>query len=111
VATLPPRSISILPSADALPVQQAPVQAAEPAALPVEKRIVENPLWRNAALVLGGLWLLTLLLWWLSRREGRPAAAREPQPPPVYKQQSRLVKQARRAAREGDLRTVKASLL
>jgi hypothetical protein len=54
---------------------------------------------------------MTLLLVWLGRREAAPSRAKQSAAPPVYKQQSRLVKEARRAARNGDMRAVKAALL
>jgi hypothetical protein len=54
---------------------------------------------------------MTLLLVWLGRRETTPSRAKQSEAPPVYKQQSRLVKEARRAAREKDTRVVKDALL
>jgi hypothetical protein len=112
VATLPPRSIEILPSADALPAQETAVQAPAPAEQQAEApQLADSTFWRNTSAALAGLWVLTMLWFWLTRRERTPARRREAEAPPVYKQQSRLVKEARRAAREGDMRAVKSALL
>jgi hypothetical protein len=112
VATLPPRSIEILPSADALPAQETVVQAPVPEQQQAEvPQFTDSTFWRNTSAALTGLWVLTMLWFWLTRRERTPARQREPEAPPVYKQQSRLVKDARRAAREGDMRAVKSALL
>ena len=112
LATLPPRSIEIMPSADALPAQETVVQA--PAASELQEpllQVVDSTFWRNTSAALAGLWVLTMLWFWLARSRSAPARRREPEAPPVYKQQSRLVKDARRAAREGDTREVKSALL
>jgi hypothetical protein len=110
LATLPGRTIDILPSANAGP-EEVTRQAEAAAPETTEVRIVHSPLWRNTSAVLAGLWALTLLLVWLGRRDVRPARPRPDEAPPVYKQQSRLVKDARRAAREGDTRAVKDAML
>lgn len=110
LATLPGRTIDISPAADARSEPEVTRQA-DPMPETSEVRIVHSPFWRNASAVLAGLWALTLLLVWLGRRDVRPARTRPDEGPPVYKQQSRLVKDARRAAREGDTRAVKDALL
>jgi len=105
VATLPARSLSILPSADALPAQP---EAEAPA--PAETVYVENPLWRRIAEGLAILWLMTLIAWWWSRRPRNTAPAGPPEVP-LHRQQSRLLKNARKAARAGDADGVKGALL
>jgi hypothetical protein len=111
IATLPGRRIEILPSPDTKP--QPEVAAVQPEPLPESggTRVVHSTFWRNASAVLAGLWAMTLLLVWLGRREATPSRTKQNEAPPVYKQQSRLVKEARRAARDGDMRAVKAALL
>jgi len=112
VATLPARRIRILPSADALPPQEAALPSAAAPEEPAQQQTVTpSPFWRNTSGALAALWLLTLLFMWLTRRAPKSSRATQPESPPVYRQQSRLVKDARRAAREGDMRAVKAALL
>ncbi|MEX2125419.1 MAG: BatD family protein [Woeseia sp.] len=111
VATLPARSIQILPSADALPKPQVVAQSSPAPEAGAGTLVVHSTFWRRASEVLGALWLVTLLLWWLSRRPETRSRGKEPGAPPAQKQQSRLVKQARQAAREGDTRAVKSALL
>jgi hypothetical protein len=111
IATLPGRAIEILPSADAEPQPDVAVPSEAPLPQSAETRIVHSRFWRNASAVLAGLWAMTLLLVWLGRRETTPSHEKQRDAPPIYKQQSRLVKEARRAAREGDTRAVKAALL
>jgi hypothetical protein len=112
IATLPGRRIEILPSADTTPQPEvAAVQPEPPLPESGGTRVVHSTFWRNASAVLAGLWAMTLLLVWLGRREAAPSRVTQSAAPPVYKQQSRLVKEARRAARDGDMRAVKAALL
>jgi hypothetical protein len=111
IATLPGRAIEILPSADAEPQPDVAVPSEAPLPQSAETRIVHSRFWRNASAVLAGLWAMTLLLVWLGRRETTPSHEKQRDALPIYKQQSRLVKEARRAAREGDTRAVKAALL
>jgi hypothetical protein len=111
IATLPGRAIEILPSADAEPQPDVAVPSEAPLPQSGETRVVHSSFWRNASAVLAGLWAMTLLLVWLGRRETTPSREKQREAPPIYKQQSRLVKEARRAARDGDARAVKAALL
>ncbi len=113
VATLPSRQLEILPSADALPPPRAePDPAPDPsaAAVPVP-RVVESPFWRRVSEVLAGIWLLTVLAWWWSGRPAKRVEPQSPTEPPLHKQQSRLVKEARKAATAGDVVSVKQKLL
>lgn len=107
VASLPARSLTILPSGEA-----ALPPAVEPQIeLPIETETitVESSFWRRISEGLIALWLLTVLAWWWSRRPEKKS--REPEPPPVYKQQAKFLKAARRAALAEDGATVKAALL
>jgi len=108
VATLPARTVSILPSADALLTTTPQAESIDTGGAGPTV-IIESEFWRRVSEVLGGVWILTILMWWWS---GKPKARkREPEAPPIHKQQSRLLKQARKAALDGDAVTVKAMLL
>ena len=111
VATLPSRTVTVRgePAAIAAPQPAAPVEAADEPAPPVPQ-LVPDGFWPRASQLLLALWLLTLFAWWWSSRD-RKRAPREPLPPPVYKQQSKLLKSARKAALAGDATGVKAALL
>ncbi len=106
LASLPARTLLILPSADALPVQP---ESAEPVAA-AETISVEDPFWQRISEGLAIAWLLTLCAWWWSRRP-RTAVSNEPPPVPLHKQQSRCLKTARKAASDGDAAGVKTALL
>ncbi|MDZ7644974.1 MAG: BatD family protein [Woeseiaceae bacterium] len=108
VASLPARTLTILPSADALPAQQpAPAPAAD---APVETVVVENTLWRRISEGLAVLWVLTAFGWWWSRRPRREVVHEAPTVP-LHRQQSRLLKTARKAARDGDAAGVRRALM
>ena len=111
VATLPSRTIRV--KAPAQPVVNAPVSAppvaAEPAAAPLPS-VVPDSFWQRATQLLASLWLVTLLAWWWSSRTGN-REPRAPEPPPVYKQQAKWLKAARKAAQSGDANGVRAALL
>jgi len=109
VATLPSRTIDILPSADGQPPQVEPAAGVADASDGAASVIVYSSFWRRVSEVLGGIWILTILTWWWS---GKPSTKkREPEEPPIYKQQLRLLKQTRKAALDGDPVTVKSTLL
>jgi len=109
VATLPGRTITISPSADA-PLPQATPQAEVPEAdAETEINRVESDFWRTVSEVLAGVWVLTLLVWWWSGKPKQRAHVVEEVP--IHKQQSRLLKEARKAARRSDAATVKSMLL
>lgn len=66
--------------------------------------------WMRVSQLLAGVWLLTILAWWWSsRNESREPAA--PAPPPIYKQQAKFIKAARKAATNGDKVGVRKALL
>ena len=110
IARLPGRSIEILPSADALLPQVVPdvtVAAANDDGATV---VVHSDFWRHVAEVLAGVWALTLLAWWWSGRPKKPRT-RVAEAPPIHKQQSRLLREARKAAMDDRSASVKAALL
>ena len=108
-ARLPARTIevrAVAPVVEAVAEETpiAPSEDAEPQAP------VSDNFWKLTAQILGAGWLLTLLLWSLSSpRRGR--VERKPDPPPIYKQQAKFIKAARRAAKTGDVSAVKDALL
>lgn len=114
VARLPERELTILPSAEALP----PVPPPEPESEAVQDESVDDtaeyglpaPFWRRVSELLAGLWVVTLVAWWWTSRPTRRGPA-EPAPVPVHKRQSRLLRDARKAARAGDGPGVKDALL
>jgi hypothetical protein len=112
VASLPGSSLTILPSAAALPLQPEPVEAAEEetSAPATELQVVYVDFWRYISAGLAGVWVITLIAWWWSRR---PATRepKEPAPPPIYKQQAKFLKAARKAAQAGDAAGIKSNLL
>lgn len=109
VATLPARTLTVLPSANVPDLPTADEVAALP--VPPETVVVESTFWRRVSAALAVLWLMTLMLWWTRRRKSRVAKVTEPVAPPLYRQQSRIIREARRAARRDDIAAVKASLL
>ncbi len=106
VARLPGREFVILPADDAFAA--VPEETSEVAA-PVSVDVVESPFWRMIAQFLAAAWALTVLAWWWSSRPTRDQRA--PEPPPIYKQQSTVLKEARSAAKAGDAVGVKAAML
>jgi hypothetical protein len=113
VASLPGSTLTILPSPNAIPV---PVAVETPADAPAadgpatETQIVYVDFWRYVSAGLGGVWLMTIIGWWWSRRPATNAP-KEPAPPPIHKQQAKFLKAARKAATGGDAATVKSNLL
>ena len=113
VSSLPARSIRVvssgeLPVIETLPVETEPVEAVEAAG---NADSGQTRFWQLAAEILAVAWLLTLAAWWWQTRPKRRREPREPSSPPVHKQQSRLLKDARKAAQEGDGQGVRQSLL
>jgi hypothetical protein len=107
VASLPSRSLTILPSGESVP--PPPVEPQIELPFEAETTPVQSDFWRRISEGLIALWVLTVLLWWWSRRpEKKP---KEPEPPPIHKQQAKFLKAARKAALVEDAVTVKAALL
>jgi hypothetical protein len=114
VATLPPRTIQV-----AAPDLQAYAPATvepEPKVQPTDEPdadadvVVEDGFWKQLSQLLGGVWLLTVIAWWWSSRS-RTSEPRAPEPPPIYKQQAKFEKAARKAAAAGDKAGVRAALI
>lgn len=110
VASLPARTIEVVPSADAMPELAVAALPAEPGEAAGEEG-AGSAFWRSLSLVLGAAWAGTLLLWWISRRSPRRASRARPEAPPVHRQQARRLKEARRAAAAGDIAGTRAALL
>ena len=113
VASLPGASINILPSANAAVVP--PVATEQPSPQQQESTtsgalVVQSRFWRRVSEALGGLWLLTVVAWWWTRRP-TSRAPKEPAPPPIYKQQAKFLKAARKAAKAGDGAGIRSALL
>lgn len=115
VASLPATTLSILPSPNAvLPpavtAEPAGEDAAESSADESTATVVQSLFWRRVSEILVGIWLVTVLAWWWSTRrtESEP---KEPEAPPVHKQQTKCLKAARKAALAGDAAGVKSALL
>jgi len=114
VAELPARTITIKADATA-PLQPSAAVAAPTAAdvaPPAQRSLVSDDFWRRASQLLAGVWLLTIFAWWWSSRDRhRERMRREPEPAPIYKQQSRFAKAARKAALAGDDAALRSALL
>ena len=111
VARLPERSIAIASSGEAPePPPQVEAAAEEETANEPTGTPVSGGFWRRVSEFLAALWLVTLLAWWWTSRPAK-REPRAPAPVPIHKRQSRLLKEARKAARDGDGAGVKQHLL
>lgn len=111
VAKLPARTIDV--KALDGPTVGEPIVAAPTStdvAETAEPQIVPDGFWLRVSQLLAAAWLLTIFAWWWSSRD-RKREPREPEPPPVYKQQAKFVKAARKAALAGDAATVRSAVL
>jgi BatD DUF11 like domain len=120
--TLPERVLSVLPSAAAPAAEQGRVANAPVAQAPAAAGSVPaggegigagGVLWRSISVVLGTLWVLTLVAWYLTRRR---KAARPTEPSPLASEEQRVsISQARRdfhdACRRNDARSARAALV
>jgi len=110
VASLPQRALHVLPSSEPAANQAAPTVAASTAESPPASIVtVHSPFWRLTAEGLAAIWVLTVIAWWLSARPKREP--REPEPPPLHRQQARYLKAARKAAIAGDGPALRQALL
>jgi hypothetical protein len=110
VATLPGRTIRVnapVQAAPPTPVSETPVPAESTAP---GQAVMPDLFWQRTTQLLGALWLITVLAWWWSSRDGK-REPREPEPPPIYKQQAKWLKAARKAALAGDDDSLRAALL
>lgn len=111
VARLPGKAIRVIPSADAPPPEAPAEAAALPAPQSTSTLVVHSSFWRHVSEALVAVWLLTLLLWWSSRRPARRSSPRLPQEPPAYRQQAAWLRKARRAAGAGEAAACRAAVL
>ena len=113
IASLPGSTLHISPSATAaivpppVTVEDTTVEDTAPAQ---EVQVVYVDFWRYMSAGLAAVWVMTLIGWWWSRRPP-VRMAREPEAPPLHKQQAKFLKAARKAALEGDAAAVKANVL
>lgn len=109
VARLPSRTIrvaapeTIVVAPPVAEQESAPEEAGEAAMLP-------DGFWKRVSELIAAAWLLTVIAWWWSSRE-RHREIREPEPAPIYKQQARFVRAAKKAAMAGDKAGVRAALV
>lgn len=111
VARLPARTINV--KAVDEPAITDPVAATTPdadVAETVEFKTAPVGFWQRVSQLLAAAWLLTIFAWWWSSRDGK-REPREPEPPPIYRQQAKLVKAARKAAVAGDDSAVRSAVL
>jgi hypothetical protein len=109
LATLPERTLEILPSAELTESAPDLPATAESGVAPAATPAPAAGFWRRAAELLAALWLLTIIAWWWSSRPARQP--REPRPVPVHRQQARFLKRARKAALAGDAAGVRHAML
>jgi hypothetical protein len=111
VARLPGRMIDVeAPAAVEVPAPVTPPQATTEAAPPPAATVVTDAFWKRVSQLIAGIWVLTLIAWWWSSREQK-SEPRQPEPPPVYKQQAKFIKAARKAAVAGDKSGVRAAII
>ncbi len=112
IASLAGQTLSILPSATRVVLPPQPEAEAASAESPVETstKIVYVDFWRYVSIGLAALWFMTIIGWWRSRQP-LARASREPEPPPLHKQQSKILRAARKAALAGDAAAVRGELL
>lgn len=85
VATIAARSITVLPAVGVAtePSKATPAAAASSANTPSKAATMTGTPWRWIALGSLGLWLLSMLTWWLWRRRRRVFRATPPSPSPA----------------------------
>ena len=109
VARLPSRTIrveapeTIVVAPPVAEQEAAPEEAGESVMLP-------DGFWKRVSELIAAAWLLTVFAWWWSSRE-RHRQIREPEPAPIYKQQAKFVRAAKKAAMAGDKAGVRAALV
>lgn len=111
ISSLPARTLNIdAPEAlSVLPPAIESQDAAEPGADPKAEPATDG-FWKRISQLIAAVWLLTIFAWWWSSRE-QNTAPKEPVPPPVYKQQAKFLKAARKAATASDKAGVRAALI
>lgn len=112
VARLPSRTLHIEAVDDPVVPSSIDQQAAASPADTGEAvaTLVADGFWKQASQLLAAVWLLTLCAWWWSSRDKQPQA-REPAAPPLYRQQAKFVKAARKAATAADKAAVRTAMI
>jgi len=111
VARLPARTLDIeAPASIDVPAPTSEPETTSRETDEVETSLFADGFWKLLSQLLAAVWLLTMLVWWWSTRE-RKREFKEPERPPVYKQQAKFVKAARKAAMAGDKTAVRAALI
>jgi len=115
-ASLPATTLNMVPSPNVVVVPEPEALAVNLPVVPPEAPVnqgqsIQSQLWQLIAEGLAVLWILTVSAWWWSRRAPRAHKPVEPKELPVHKQQSRLLKNARKAAHASDSSEVKSALL
>ena len=115
IASLPSRTIEIdAPEPEAVLPPPAEPEYAELAnngrADQPEAEPAPDGFWKQVSQLIASVWLLTVVAWWWSSRETK-REPREPEPPPIYKQQAKFVKAARKAAVANDKAGVRAAVI
>jgi hypothetical protein len=111
IATLPARTITVKAAEE--PVFVQPVTATTPevdVTEAVDFKLMPAGFWERVSQLLAAAWLLTIFAWWWSSRD-RKREPRAPEPPPIYKQQAKLVKTARKAALAGNDAALRVAML
>lgn len=115
IASLPSRIIEIAapevaaiipPPADAEDAARANNGGADQAAT----ESAPDGFWKRVSQLIAAAWLLTVVAWWWSSRDTK-REPREPEPPPIYKQQAKFVRAARKAAAANDKAGVRAAII
>jgi hypothetical protein len=113
VASLPSSMLAILPSPTAVVVQEVapevPAQDGEFSSAPPTD-LIYSDFWRYVSMGFAGIWIMTLIAWWGSRRPTNNMP-KEPESPPIHKQQSKFLKAARKGALDGDGNVVRSNML
>jgi len=95
------------------PATEAVVAESSEQATPAEQSLpslLPDSAWKRISQLLAALWLVTVFAWWWFSRDTK-REVRQPEPPPIYKQQDKLLKAARKAARDGDAAGVRSALI
>jgi len=115
IASLPSRTIDIeAPEAAAIlppPVtSETEAEAESEESTDAKAMPAADGFWKRVSQLIAAAWLLTVVAWWWSSREIK-REPREPEPPPIYKQQAKFVKAARKAAAANDKAGVRAAII
>lgn len=112
IASLPATTLNILPSPNAV-IPSLPVadNDAEESSEPQPGLVVQSSFWRRVSEGLAGLWVMTLLAWWLTSRRPAEKVERKTEEPPLHKQQAKMLKAARKAALAQDEQGLKTAML